>query len=83
MAPDHKKKTTLPSNIHPKQIESNSKRLSPRITKGALNSKRVSSRISNCISPPTSIEIDDLTLTPNEPMRSESLNTRGRLFVFC
>ncbi|KAJ0080203.1 hypothetical protein Patl1_22485 [Pistacia atlantica] len=70
MVPGRKKKTTLPSNIHPKQIESNSIRLSPRITKGALNSRRVSPRISNGISPPTSIEIDDLTLTPNEPMSS-------------
>ncbi|KAJ0102741.1 hypothetical protein Patl1_05670 [Pistacia atlantica] len=83
MALGRKKKTTLPSNIHPKQIESNSIKLSPKITKGALNSKRISSRISNGISPPTSIKIDDLTLTPNKSMRSESLNTRGRLFVFC
>ncbi|KAJ0028382.1 hypothetical protein Pint_36021 [Pistacia integerrima] len=83
MTPRCKKKTTLPSNIHLKQIESNSIRLSPRITKGASNSKRVSPRISNGISPPTSTKIDDLTLTPNEPMRSESLNTRGRLVVFC
>ncbi|KAJ0053661.1 hypothetical protein Pint_03488 [Pistacia integerrima] len=83
MAPSHKKKTTLPSNIHPKQIESNSIKLSPRITKGASNSKRVSPRISNGTSPPTSTEIDGLTFISNEPMRSESLNTRGRLFVFC
>ncbi|KAJ0017432.1 hypothetical protein Pint_11508 [Pistacia integerrima] len=82
MAPGRKKKTILPSNIHPKQIESNSIKLSPKITKGVLNSKRMSPRISNGISPPTSIKIDDLTLTPNKPMRSESLNTRGRLFVF-